>query len=127
MDSGGHQHTLTHGTGQLKDGMAHQTAVLPVQQAVFAPAGGDPEGIAAQLVMEHVTPHTGGVDHGTTFSIGPQPVSTTKWSPSRRICCTCVSKRNSVPLAAAFSARAMVRPKGQRMALVGRTAPPPPV
>ena len=67
MDSGGHQHTLTHGTGQLKDGMAHQAAVLPVQQAVFAPAGGDPEGIGAQLVMQNIAPHTGGVDHGTAL------------------------------------------------------------
>ena len=67
VDSGGHQHALAHGTRQLEDGMAHQTAVLPVQQAVFAPAGGDPEGIAAQLVMEHVAPYAGGVDHGTTL------------------------------------------------------------
>lgn len=67
MDSGGHQHTLAHGTGQLKDGMAHQTAVLSVQQAVFAPAGGDVQRIAAQLVMEHVAPYAGGVDHGTAL------------------------------------------------------------
>ena len=61
------RHTLTHGTGQLKDGMAHQTAVLPIQQAVFAPAGGDAERIGAQLVMQNIAPYAGGVDHGTAL------------------------------------------------------------
>jgi len=54
VDSGGHQHTLAHGTGQLEDGAAHQAAVLPVQQAVFAPAGGDVQLPGRDHVVQHV-------------------------------------------------------------------------
>ena len=55
----------------------------------------------------------------TRLSSVPRFVSSRKWPPSRRMRRTSVSKRNSQPLAAAFSASAMVMPKGQIMALVG--------
>ena len=64
VDRGRYQHALAHGAGQLENGPLHQAAVLLVQQAVFSPPGHDAGGVAADLVMEHVAPHTGGADNG---------------------------------------------------------------
>ena len=62
MDGGGYQHALAHGGGKLENGVLHQLAVPPVQQAVFAPAGNDGQLRLTQLVMERIAVYAGGGD-----------------------------------------------------------------
>ena len=56
----------------------------------------------------------------TSFVLNTSPPALTRYSFSHRfMSVTCLSKRNSTPFTAAFSASAMVSPKGQTIAPVG--------